>query len=233
MDEFFHVISRGVDKRKIFMDNKDYFRFIHDLYEFNDENWIESSSYNFSRYQQINDPRNRQNPRERKLLVQIHSFCLMPNHYHLLLSPLMENGIATFMRKLNAGYAKYFNIKHERTGALFEGRYKRILLETDAHFKHLPLYIHLNPLDLKFPEWRTINLPNKTIRGALEYLRTYRWSSHLDYLGLENFPSVTYRNLYSKLWKDTADYENHLTTWLESPKISKIKELLTTYEVGN
>ena len=65
----------------------------------------------------------------------------MPNHYHLLLSPRIEKGIAKFIHKLDMGYSKYFNIKHGRKGTLFEGRYKSILIEKEPHFYHLP-YIY-------------------------------------------------------------------------------------------
>ena len=84
----------------------------------------------------------------------------MSNHYHLLLTPAVENGIALFMKKINGGYVKYFNEKYERKGTLFEGKYKRIIIKNEAHFIHLPYYIHLNPLDLAAPEWRERKIKN-------------------------------------------------------------------------
>ncbi|MEK7566700.1 MAG: transposase [Patescibacteria group bacterium] len=118
----------------------------------------------------------------------------MPNHIHLLLSPVAENGMPLFMKKFNGGYAKYFNEKYKRTGALFEGRYKRILIENDAHFDYILYYIHLNPLDLITPEWRDKKLNN--FRKAMKFLDSYRWSSYLDYTGEKNFPSVTQRDFF-------------------------------------
>ena len=142
----YHILSRGVDKRKIFLDDRDYLRGIHDLFEFND---IELSN-NLTHFFQKN-PKDVGRPyierKARKLLVKVHAFCLMPNHYHFLLSEIAENGISLFMKKFNGGYAKYFNEKYKRDGVLFEGRYKRIIIKNEAHFIHLPYYIHLNPLD--------------------------------------------------------------------------------------
>lgn len=187
--EIYHVLNRGVDKRKIFLDDKDRVRFIHDLFEFNNIDNVLANNYYFIKNQSFDI--GRQNIRKRKLLVNIHAFCLMDNHYHLLLSPIVDKGISLFMKKLNMGYAKYFNEKYDRVGALFQGKYKSIQVTTDAHFLYIPFYIHLNPLDLKFPEWRTRSIIN--VRSATKFLEEYRWSSHLDYLGRRNFPSVTGR----------------------------------------
>jgi len=113
----------------------------------------------------------------------------------MLISPAHDDvqNISKFMQKFNMGYAKYFNEKYERSGYLWQGRYKKILIEQDGHFLHIPYYIHCNPLDYKFKEWRQGKVKN--IKNALEYLREYRWSSHLDYLGIKNFPSVIDKDL--------------------------------------
>lgn len=211
MTDLFHTLNRGVDKRKIFMDNRDYFRFIHNLFEMNDANSVDTASY---RFRQSFDIASRKIKRKaRKMLVDIHAFCLMPNHYHLLLGSKIENGIPKFMKKLNMAYAKYFNIKHKRTGALFEGRYKSVLIKQESHFTHLPYYIHFNPLDIKFPEWRDRKLKN--YKEAIKFLETYRWSSHLDYLGIKNFPSITNRELLLGFFGGQNKYRNHLYSWLK------------------
>ena len=86
------------------------------------------------------------------------------------------------------GYTKYFNLKYERQGALFQGKYKHVLIEKENQFTYLPYYIHLNPLDLIAPEWREgkLNDPSK----AQQFLEKYRWSSLSDYCGKKNFPSI-------------------------------------------
>lgn len=226
--ELFHVLNRGVDKRKIFIDEKDHFRFIHDLFEFNDEKRANDSSYIFRQSFQSSDVRRpkvrEESHKPRKLLVKIHSFCLMPNHYHLLLTPVAGSGVQLFMKKLNGGYAKYFNEKYERKGALFEGRYKRILIEDETHFTHLPFYIHFNPLDLAVPEWREWKV--KDYGKAINFLENYRWSSHLDYLGKKNFPSVTQRDFLLEVFGGEKEYEKRVKSWLRELNLEGIKDFV-------
>lgn len=183
-DQIYHVYNRGVDKRNIFMDKHDYFRFIHDLYEFNDEKPADNLNYKRRAYQ-THEVSLRE---DRRPLVDILAYALMPNHIHLMLRPRSDEAVTLFMRKLGTGYTNYFNALHERSGSLFQGKFKAKLLEVDAHFTYLPYYIHLNPLDLIAPEWRAgaINDMPRT----LAFLERYRWSSHLDYAGVKNFRSL-------------------------------------------
>ncbi len=206
--EFFHVLNRGVEKRNIVEDDKDRLRFLHDLFVFNDSQTV--ANY-------ILPERHTEHPR--KLLVHIHSFCLMDNHYHLLLSPIQENGISLFMQKLNMGYTKYFNEKYKRSGALWQGKHKKILIQKDAHFLYIPYYIHLNPLDYTHPEWRKGKVTN--IKNALETLRSYRWSSHLDYAGSKNFPSIIDQNFLREVVGPPAKYEKEIQNIITNSELTK------------
>jgi putative transposase len=161
--------------------------------------------------------------KHRDLLVNIHSFCLMPNHYHLLLSPLRENGMALFMKKLNGGYVKYFNIKNSRKGRLFETTYKAVPVQSDPHFIHLPYYILANPLDLFDYGWRARNLHD--YNAAWEWLGRYRWSSHLDYLGIPNFPGATQRDLLCDFFDGAKGYQEHIQQWLRDINVMPSKNL--------
>ena len=182
--EIYHLLNRGVEKRNVVLDEADHIRFVHDLYAFNDRNDVDPNH----RFRNL--PVTSREP-----LVELHAFCLMPNHYHLLVSELQEGGISLFMRKLNMGYAKYFNEKYDRAGVLWQGTFRKILISRDAHFLHVPYYIHLNPLDLAVPEWRTGKVKNES--EVFDYLNTYRWSSYLDYSGVKNFPSIIDQDLLS------------------------------------
>ena len=203
--EFWHVLNRGVEKRDIVMDDRDRARFIHDLYVMNDANIV----------QHIYQPQ-RQGPLSysRRQLVRIHAFCLMNNHYHLLLSPISEGGISAFMQKFNMGYSKYFNERYKRTGVLWQGKHKKIRIERDAHFMYVPYYIHLNPLDYGMRSWREGRVPD--VNAALKKLRAYRWSSHFDYLGVRNFPSVIDKSELADLFGKSARYERGLTDIITS-----------------
>ena len=136
----------------------------------------------------------------------------MPNHFHLLLRQKKDGGIARFMQKLGTGYTMSFNKKHKRVGHLFQGAFKAILVDKQNHFLNLPYYVHLNPLDLKFPEWRVRKLDDHT--KAVEFLNNYRWSSHLDYLGKKNFPSITNREFLLNVFGGQDKYRQNIDKWL-------------------
>ena len=213
---FYHTLNRGVEKRDIFLDKQDYLRFIHDLYELNNEDRVETV---FHAFKSDPDLANIAKRKKRKLLVDIHAFCLMPNHYHLLISPKVERGISKFMQKINMGYAKYFNQKYERVGTLFQGTYKHIQITDSVHFLHLPFYIHFNPLDLSHPEWRENKISNP--KKALEFLGSYRWSSHLDYLGIKNFPSVLNVKPLMEIFGSNGDYQKLVENYFKDIQIDE------------
>lgn len=209
--ELWHALNRGVDGRDIFMDDRDRLRFIHDLYEFNDTTPAGSNKGYHFKSRDIVSP---YISRTRERLVEIHGWCLMKNHYHLLISELIGNGISLFLRKLNVGYANYFNEKYDRVGTLFQGRTKKILIENDAHFNYILHYIHLNPLDYLTgaEKWRERSHAGiHSAKDALNYLKQYRWSSYPDYAGQKNFPSI----LTTSLFRDAhSDYPRALRDYL-------------------
>lgn len=207
------MLNRGVEKRTVFLDDTDRLRFIHDLFAFNDID----SVLNYTQP-------GRMTGYSRDVLVYIHAYCLMPNHYHLLLSPAVLNGIPLFIKKLNGGYAKYFNERYQRTGSLWQGKYKRIPILRDAHLLYIPHYIHLNPLDLSHPEWRRGGVKN--VSSALAALHKYRWSSHLDYAGKKNFPSVIHTDLLHDMVGSPKQYLRELGHVLGSPDASEPSNLI-------
>ena len=221
-EEIYHVYNRGVEKREIFIDDRDRFRFIHDLFEFNDE---ESATFLYYKkpFLQSYETKSHRIEHKRKLLVEILVFTLMPNHFHLLLRQRRENGIADFMHKLGVGYAMYFNQKYERTGSLFQGTYKAVLVNQEPHFIHLPYYIHSNSLDIKFPEWREREIKN--YKEAMRFLENYRWSSFLDYIGKKNFPSVTQREFLNEFFGGPEQYKKDILKWLKEMDLEEIKDL--------
>jgi len=225
-NEIYHIFNRGVEKRKIFLDDKDYFRFVHDLFEFNDEAPAENIFYKFSEVESY-EVQPRKIPRKikgpRKLLVEILVFCLMPNHFHLLLRQKKDGGITKFMQKLGTGYTLSFNGKYKRVGHLFQGAFKAILIDKQNHFLNLPYYVHLNPLDLKFPEWRVRKLNDHT--KAVEFLNNYRWSSHLDYLGKKNFPSITNREFLLDVFGGQDKYKQNIEKWLGDFEFGGVRDI--------
>ena len=220
MNKILHIYNRGVDKRNIFQEDKDRIRLVLDLFEFNS---TETSEKNTKRRIEDIDEENIKKERKGSPLVNILAFCLMPNHFHLMLQEIKKDGIQKFMQKIGIAYTMYFNIKYERSGSLFQGTYKSAEVKKDAHLLHLPYYIHLNPLDLKFPEWRNGGVENP--RKAMEYLSGYRWSSHLDYIGTPNFPLVTNRKFLMDFFNGPDKYEKEITNWLQNPNANEIQSL--------
>lgn len=229
MHEIYHIYNRGVEKRAIFMSDDDRFRFIHDLFEFNDENPALNLAYHVKQSKEVGLPKIEREPRE--LLVNLMAFCMMPNHFHLIAEQKTENGITEFMRKIGTGYTNYFNQKYKRVGPLFQGKYKMIRLANEAHFIHLPYYIHFNPLDLIAPEWRGRELKN--YKKALGFLETYRWSSHLDYCGKKNFPSVTQREFLLKFFEGPKQYQTNANDWLKELDLEEIKDIALENALGS
>jgi putative transposase len=224
--EIWHVLNRGVEGRDLFLDTQDFARFVHNLYEFNDTRPAENLSRLFdpSGMRDFVSPSFRE---ERELLVTIHGWVLMKNHYHLLLSERVEGGMSLFLRKLNVGYAKYFNERYGRQGTLFQGRTKKIVIQRHAHFLYILHYIHLNPLDYMpgAEKWRVRSKGTiKNTREALRYLETYRWSSYLDYSGTRNFPSL----LTVSLFRDTlGNYQASIGTYLRDTETPTLTPSLT------
>jgi putative transposase len=211
--ELYHVCNRGVEKRTVFLDDSDRLRFIHDLFAFND---IDSAA----NYLQPG----RHTEHSRDFLVHLHAYVLMTNHYHLLVSEAVESGISLFIKKLNGGYAKYFNERYRRSGSLWQGKYRRIHVNRDAHFLYIPHYIHLNPLDLTHPEWRSGKVKN--VSGAISALQKYRWSSHLDYTGYKNFPSVISMNLLRDVFGSPERYVKELRSVIASPSAASASHII-------
>lgn len=136
-DSFYHVYNRGVEKRQTFLIERDYQRFLQTLYYYQ----FSGPKPRFSNRLRFKNKDFDRNPK----IVEIVCYCLMPNHFHLLLRQNKDHGIQEFISKLVNSYTKYFNTKHKRIGALFQGQFKAVPIETDEQLIHLSRYIHLNP----------------------------------------------------------------------------------------
>ena len=200
--EFYHIYSRGVEKRTIFLDNLDHIRFMRSLFLCNSTKSVV-----------IRDiPKERTYEYERdESLVDILTYCLMPNHFHILIHEKKEGGISVFMKKLLTSYSMYFNSKYKRSGSLFGSAFKATHANKDEYLKYLFAYIHLNPVKLVDPLWKENGISNKLI--AETYLNNYSYSSFQDFirnnsrkegniLNLENSPEY-FNKIHS--FKDYVD----------------------------
>lgn len=216
-DYFYHIYNRGVDKRKVFLQKSDYYRFLHDLFEFND---ADASENFFRRFSTVGSPTSH---KERKPLVDIICFCLMPNHFHLLVRQRGKDGISKFMQKLGTGYTNYFNLKYDRSGVLFQGKFKSVHVANDNYLTHLTRYIHLNPTEIVESVWKEKGIDNR--QRVNTFLRSYRWSSYLDYIGIKNYPSIIEKEFLLRYFQKGGEYEEFVKNFIVND-LEKIGDLL-------
>lgn len=180
--EFYHLYTRGVEKQNTFSDRRDYSHFVEALF-----------------YYHIQDPKPKFSTHRRtkvfpidysKKIVDIICYCLMPNHFHLLVKQLQNGGISELMRKLILSSTKYRNTKYNHQGSLFQVPFKSVHIESEEQLIHVSRYIHLNPL---------VSLLTKD-------LKLYHWSSYLEYIGMRDNLAVKKEEIL-QFFKSPKDYE--------------------------
>ena len=139
---FYHITSRGNERKDIFKSEKDKEKFL---------NYLERAKEKFE--------------------IVVHAYCLLSNHYHLIIETPYAN-LSKCMQYINSSYTTYYNVKRNRHGHLFQGRYKGILIEVDEYLKVLSRYIHLNPIKA----------------GMEKRLGEYKWSSYYYYIEKKKLP---------------------------------------------
>jgi len=206
--EIYHIFNRGVEKRNIFQQVSDYFRFIFCLYELNNKSLIKMRNQIEKRKERKNTGATRAIKREP--LVEIFVFCLMPNHYHLILRQLVDGGISLFMKKLGDSYVGYFNQKYNRKGmgSLFQGRFKAVYVETTEQLINLVWYVFTNSIELLEKDWREKGIKNP--QKVIKHLESYRWSNYLDCIGVSNFPSVTKRDFLMEIFGGSVNIKKFI-----------------------
>ena len=177
-NSYYHVYNRGVEKRTIFTDKQDYKVFLNYLRQYlSPPPDKEKLTIEFTLSDQVfkGIPRQLKNYHEK---IDLAAFCLMPNHFHLLIKQSDPSSMKDFVHSLLLRYTKYFNTKHNRVGRLYQGRYKAVRVDSDEYLMHLSKYIHTNPLDYT----------NNIIDA---------YSSYSDYLGLTNTNWVSTKTILS------------------------------------
>ena len=154
-DEYYHIFNRGTGQINIFKDDNDYNFFLFRLREALFPVLAESIKPQFKR---------KLLPPDSFTLV---TYCLMPNHFHLLIRQNHDLPISQLISKVCTSYSMYFNKKYKRVGSLFQDQFKAVLVESDEQFKFLSAYIHQNPF----------------VAGLVKNLKNYKYSSYPDYLG--------------------------------------------------
>lgn len=137
--EFYHIYNRGVDKRIVFSDESDLDRFMKSLEEFNVIEPIGSLYEKAFADKQFGGSTSKL-----EKLVNLVAYCVNPNHFHFILEQVTDKGIEKFMHRLGTGYTRYFNEKEKRSGSLFQGRFKSVLIDSNEYLLHASAYVNLN-----------------------------------------------------------------------------------------
>ncbi|MEK7554032.1 MAG: transposase [Patescibacteria group bacterium] len=167
--EWYHCYNRSIEGRIAFEDVKDYHRFLELIYLANDEFPLRREDMGIRKFEEVLDIH------RGKRLVAIGAFCLMPNHFHLVLKEVVKGGITSFMRKIGTAYALYFNSRHERRGNLFLRPFQSLHVSADTRLQQLISYVHCNPVTLYEPEWKTRHVVDPQFLG--ERIAEYPYSS--------------------------------------------------------
>ncbi len=187
--EKYHIYNRGTDKRKTFIDKNDYERFLfilESLNRFSSHGNIKQSM------KAVLSGKSRGSRNDHSKLVRVVDYCLMPNHYHLVIEQLVDGGISKFLQKVMTSYTMYFNKKYERNGVLFQGKTKSKFITSNLHYKQVKTYIDLNPVDLSEAGWRKKGRVG-SIEKTNKFLKDFKWSSCKDYSSYAKYLGGTER----------------------------------------
>lgn len=201
--EIYHVFNRGVDKRDIFLDQYDLQRFFQAIQVFNTLKPIGSIyAHSFSKKEKT------QTETEQKL-VEIICYCLNPNHFHLVLKPLISTGLSQYMHRLSGGYSRYFNEKNQRSGSLFQGKFKAKHVDTNDYLLHLSTYVNLN--NQMHPKFQSLN-------GKATKLSKSSWEEYV-----ENKIGICKKDMVLDQFRSVEEYKKFAEESLED--IIRRKEL--------
>lgn len=204
IDEFYHIYDRGVDKRIIFLDENDKKRFVRLLYICNGSVPVVYKSIQALPLDEIVVG---------EKLVAIGAYCLMTNHFHLLLKETKDGGIVKFMSKLLTSYSMYFNKKYKRAGSLFGSEFKSEHLDSDVYLKYIFSYIHLNPIGIIDSGWKNKKIKDKD--KAKKFLNSYLYSSLLDYLGIKRGEQqILNQEYFPKYFESSLDFNDMVNEWI-------------------
>jgi putative transposase len=200
--EYYHIYNRGVHKQRIFHSQKDYARFLLTMFAFR-------GKIQFNYFTKLIGSQTNLIENVKKFnglvwsapkLVEIIAFCLMPNHYHLLLKEITEGGISKYMLRLGDSYTKTSNKKYDRTGHLFSGPFQSIHVDRNEYLIYLSRYIHQNPADL--------------LKSA-QKLEDYPWSSYPDYVSQNRWGEGLQSQVIFEQFSGPKDYRRYVDKKVE------------------
>ncbi len=198
---FYHVFNRGVEKRIIFLDDTDRYQFLLALAFYQQVKvYARLSLTDF----QLHD-------RKEPLLYKIHAYCLMDNHFHLLVEEVATEGIRRGLRHALDSYARYFNRKYNRTGSLFQGRFKSVPIQSNEQLIHVARYIFLN----------------RVVAGKEEPLGSYPWNGYREFQSGAQFGLCEQGTLLAFFQGDRKKFQEFVEDHLAyAQSLKEIKDLV-------
>ena len=197
--EYYHILNRGMSKQLIFHDNVDRIRFLFLILYFQSPIILQNIGRpvrSFVKHSVFNIEEMKKGIVKSRF-VELVSFCLMPNHFHLIVKEIEENGIARYMQRILNSYTKYYNTKYKKSGHLFQGPYKAVHIEDNNQLLYLSAYIHRNPRELK--EW-------------LNKESNYLWSSFQDSISKNRFGKLLVLDIINGQFKNKKEYNEFVKT---------------------
>lgn len=194
--EYYHIFNRGNNKQAIFLDTRDWVRFLFSILYFQSDTPI----YNIGSYISYFIKHSVFNISEKILNqilanrgIELINFSLMPNHFHATVKELKEKGISNYMQRSLNSYTKYFNTKYEISGHLFQGPFKAVHINSDEQLLYLSAYIHRNPREIK--QWK--NNEHK-----------FPWSTYQDYTIKNRWGAFLEQNIITEQLSFGKEYQN-------------------------
>jgi putative transposase len=236
--EIYHITARRIGNELLFGDERDYYRGIFSIYEFNNGKHVSIRERRFARARFKKSikglPFDMIEPDKREKLVEVLAFALMPNHIHLLVRQLINRAVSIFMQKMGSGYATYFKEKYNqnRKGHFFQNRFNAVHIENDSQLQTALVYIFTNPVALIEPGWKEQGIEDTArVKKFLE--QGYRWSSYWDCLGKSNFPSIIEKekDFVLEMMGGVAGCKKAVDEWVEYK--GELRELLAKFFTFN
>ncbi len=194
-EEYYHLYNRGNSKNIIFHDEQDHLYFINLLKIVNSKQKVKTGIT--------------KSVDQEERVISIGAYCLMPNHFHILVKQEKDKGVSIFMQKLLTGYVGYYNKKYKRTGSLFEGKFKPKYARVDTYLKYLFSYIHLNPLKIVDKDWKQAKLHDK----HFSFLVKYPYSSFNEYL-TDSFDLIN-KEAFPEYFPSRSSFLKEVVSWLK------------------
>jgi len=193
--EYYHLYTRGVGKKEIFLDDRDYVRFLFCLLHFQYNEDFYNASAAVTRFLNTGSFASREKNflNEKNRAVELIAFTIMPNHIHLIASETKPGGIAHLMKRALGGYAKYFNTKYKVSGHVFQGAYNAVHIEDNDQLLYVSAYVHRNPREL---------------RGWKNKESQYPWSSFSDFIAENRWDDLIKPGIILEQFTQKTEYHD-------------------------